>query len=65
MLLWASKFGTVKIECNFQICKWTPLGVTFGFAGDGTFEGQKGKVVFLSRETNSLTQVRLLSLSSG
>ena len=29
------------------------------------YEGQKGKVVYLSREVSSLTQVRLLTLSSG
>ena len=29
MLLWASKFGTAKIECNFEMGKYTPLGVPF------------------------------------
>ena len=28
MLLWASKFTTAKIECNFEMGKLTPLGVT-------------------------------------
>ena len=29
MLLWASKFATAKIECSFEMGKWTPLGVPF------------------------------------
>ena len=29
MLLWASKFATGKIECSFEIGKWTSLGVSF------------------------------------
>ena len=29
MLLWASKFATVKIECSFEMGKHTPLGVPF------------------------------------
>ena len=26
MLLWTSKFATVKVECSFEIGKWTSLG---------------------------------------
>ena len=29
MLLWASKFATVTIECSFEMGKQTPLGVPF------------------------------------
>ena len=29
MLLWASKFATVKIECCFEMGKLTPLEVLF------------------------------------
>ena len=29
MLLWASEFTMVKIECSFESGKETPLGVTF------------------------------------
>ena len=27
VLLWASKFATAKIECSFELDKYTPLGV--------------------------------------
>ena len=36
MLLWASKFATAKIECSFEMGKYTPLGGIIYFAGDGT-----------------------------
>ena len=29
MLLCASKFATAKIECSFEIGKYTPLGLAF------------------------------------
>ena len=29
MLLWASKFGTAKIECSFEMGELKPLGVPF------------------------------------
>ena len=39
ILLLASKFGTTKIECNFEMGKLTPLGVaTIYFAIDGIFK---------------------------
>ena len=27
VLLWASKFAAAKIECSFELDKYTPLGV--------------------------------------
>ena len=36
MLLWTSKFATVKIECSFEMDKYTPLKGTIYFAGDST-----------------------------
>ena len=35
MLLWASKFATAKIECSFEMGKWTPFGGIINYAVDG------------------------------
>ena len=33
MLLWASKFATARIECSFEMGKYTPLGDNIYLAG--------------------------------
>ena len=37
MLLRASKFGTAKMVCCFEMCQVRTLGSTFNFAVDGTY----------------------------
>ena len=53
MLLWASKLGTAKIECSFEMGKYNPSGVaSIYFAADSSYIRMivmNENIVFLNR----------------